>query len=178
MRPQSLAIAIMVATSIAADELTPFPSGTVDSSQHANADPPCPSAEDTTAPRRRRTPPIDHSRARRTTRRARVDRVVMSSSAMEKNERALSALRHDVDTARQLPLHVCGRRTIERQLEHERTAVVGDASHHVEPPRRARRPHGCLRREEQRHVPTGSSPRRRSALCNAGSTSARKVALA
>lgn len=46
----------------------------------------------------------------------------------------------------------------ERQLQHERAAVVCNAAHDIQPPRRARHPHIVLRSSRMRACATSAPP--------------------
>ena len=101
-------------------------------------------AEDSAARHRRRTPPIDRPARVRTTlasasQRSRSAPSRTGRASTSKKSPSAGAMRHDVDIGRPPgPLQHRERRTRERQLQHERSAVVGDAAHDVETARRAR----------------------------------------
>src|SRR5439155_23414461 len=102
----------------------------------------------------------------------------------------------DLTARRCLRLYERKRRAVERQLEHARAAVVGDSAHHIEAARCAHDAHGSLGGKEtaQARIRRGGqrlqqverglepihsrSPRRRSAACSTGSTTARNLSFA
>ena len=155
--PTSGATASSVATSSAADELRPLPTGTSD---HTSSRSPwrsgLPSSawRTTSAPaayaaHARRGSPVSSARARSYVERALGDerrRAASVTVASPPSARMSSLSITTSGSSLGLRRHP-GRRG-DRHLEHQRAGVVGDAAHHVEPSRRARERDGTIAIEE------------------------------